>query len=603
MKSQRVVLGLGPMVAFGLWLSPPPTTPTGPAPTAGSTRARTCPEELQGAWSGSLDVGRLFGVRLAIARQASGEFLVELGFDGDTERVRPWRQGDRLRFQSASRPVAFEMREPAAGQDLDLFVHAASHVTHVRVPETAEGAWAADWSHLDVPADRVRLDLYIERIPGEVAGGYFFFRDHRLPALFGEGLSCEGSAVRLRERNLGLRFEGRLDGREAPLRLVAHGPSASVPITFRRVPEEELPDLPDAPLLPPRGEGAERYGEGRPETLDDGWETALPSEEGLDPRVIADMVRAIVERDLTYTHGVLVARRGKLIVEEYFYGFDRETRHDTRSASKTLASTLVGLAIREGHIEGAASPALRYLPYRYYDNWDRAKARITLRDLLTMSSGLDANDYDRGSVASESAYQSQRTRPDWVKVALDAPMIAEPGAQPLYGGANPLILGGVLDAVVGEPLEWFAHRALFAPLGIRDYTWFTVPTGTLYLGGGMHLRPRDMLKLGQLYLDGGIWRGERILPEAWVEESLGRYGRLAPLDVNGHPYGYLWWHHRYAVGDAIIETVEARGAGGQHIFVVPALELVAVVTAGNFRNGRTRQSERVLGEFILPAVR
>lgn len=118
----------------------------------------------------------------------------------------------------------------------------------------------------------------------------------------------------------------------------------------------------------------------------------------------------------------------------------------------------------------------------------------------------------------------------------------------------------------------------------------------------MHLRPRDMAKYGQLYLNGGTWRGERILSEDWVRESWGRYGRLRPLDRNGHQYGYLWWHHQYEVGGRVIETLEARGNGGQYIFVVPSLDLVAVITSGNFRNRRTRQPEEILQRFILLAV-
>lgn len=165
-----------------------------------------------------------------------------------------------------------------------------------------------------------------------------------------------------------------------------------------------------------------------------------------------------------------------------------------------------------------------------------------------------------------------------------------------------MILGGVLAATVREPVQWYAQDELFAPLGIAEYKWFMDPAGTLYMGGGMYLRPRDMAKYGQLYLNGGVWRGERIVSEEWVRESWGRYGRLAPLDRNGHDYGYLWWHHHYPVGDAVVETLAARGNGGQYIFVVPSLNLVAVITSGNFRNGRTRQPEEIMRRFILPAV-
>jgi CubicO group peptidase (beta-lactamase class C family) len=342
-----------------------------------------------------------------------------------------------------------------------------------------------------------------------------------------------------------------------------------------------------------------------PASTGDGWSTARPTEVGVDSTIIADMVRAIADGAFPLTHSVLVARDGKLVVEEYFYGYDRDTWHDMRSASKTVTSMLIGLAIGEGHVESTSARAVSFFPqYQRYRIWDPRKASITIRHLLTMSSGLDANDSDRRSVASERAYQSQRAQPDWIKLALDAPMIADPGSRVIYGGANPLILGGILAAATDEPVERYAHRALFHPLGIERYQFFLDPTGIAYMGGGLYLRPRDMLKLGQLYASGGVWQGRRILSEEWVRESWGRYGRLEPLDRNGHQYGYLWWHHRYDVDGQVVETVEARGNGGQYIFVVPTQNLVVVITAGNYRAGlrMTRQPEAILETFVLPAV-
>ena len=156
--------------------------------------------------------------------------------------------------------------------------------------------------------------------------------------------------------------------------------------------------------------------------------------------------------------------------------------------------------------------------------------------------------------------------------------------------------------VVDEPVEWFAHRSLFEPLGIESYRFFVDPTGIVYMGGGLWMRPRDMAKYGQMYLDGGTWKGRQILDEMWIEEPWDEYGRLAPLDRNGHQYGYLWWHHRYDVGDRTVRTLEARGNGGQYIFVAPSLDLVVVITSGNFRNRKTREPEEILRRFILPAV-
>ncbi len=595
-----ILLGLGLSLVLIADLGPRTSSPDE------ALRDQDCPDELVGSWRSALDVAELFTIRFTVNERAPGEFVAEIGSGGVVEGIPVWREGDRLRFQSTTRPIAFDGRVSSEDGAIEGFVQYASTIVHTQLPRAGapdDPTWSADWNYLGVPGGSFRLDLYIEREGGRVAGAYFFFRDQRLPALWGYGLECQDGAIRLGEKTLGLRLEGRFDRDQDVLHMTATALGGSVPLTFRRMPEELVPELPDAPDAPPRAAANSEYDERAPEALDDGWPTSKPSDEGLDPAVIGGMVRAIVDREMTLVHSVLVARRGRLVVEEYFYGFDRDTWHDMRSASKTVTSTLIGLAVDEGRIESVRASALRFFPrYRQYANWDPRKARITVRDLLTMSSGLDANDSDPSSVASEGAYQSQTERPDWIKLALDAPMIADPGSQPLYGGANPLILGGILAESLEEPVEWFAHRTLFGPLGVAKYKWLLDPTGVVYMGGGLHMRPRDMAKYGQLYLNGGVWRGKRILPEAWVRESWGRYGRLAPLDRNGHQYGYLWWHHVYRVGDRTVETVEARGAGGQYIFVIPSLELVAVITSGNFRNGRYRQPEEILKRFILPAV-
>ena len=260
------------------------------------------------------------------------------------------------------------------------------------------------------------------------------------------------------------------------------------------------------------------------------------------------------------------------------------------------------MAIDGGTLASVDAPAIDFFPNdRHLEHWDVRKAQITVGDLLHMASGLDADDSDPESYASENAYQSQTVQPDWVRIALDAPMIADPGARPLYGSANPLLIGGILQTAVGSSVESFAHRHLFGPLGVTNYKWFLDPKGRVYMGGGMYMRPRDMLKLGQLYLDGGTWTGSRILSEGWVQQSMAKHGRLDNVrDKN--EYGYFWWHRNYAVGDQSIASIEARGAGGQYIFVVPSLDLVAVVTSGNYRNGRSRQPEDIMEQYILPAA-
>lgn len=574
----------------------------------GSAGAQGCAPGLEGAWTGTLPAAEVLQVEIRLRELPDGAREAILRVDTESETVPVWTDGTHWRFQARNRPLAFEGVPSTDSGVVGGFLYYGSAVARTQlraVPSAAVRTWSGTWSALGVTEDAPRLDLYVGDDEAGGLGGYFFFRDDRLPSLFGEGMACTADTITIYERVLGLRLTGQLDDDRDVLSLTVTGPGGSAPLTFRRMGDDEVPASPDLPLVPPRAAGGRMYDGGAPPAGDDSWETGAPSELGFDTTIVRAMVEAISEGDFPRTHSVLVARRGTLTVEEYFHGYDHDTWHDLRSASKTLTSTLIGLAIRDELIPGPEARALTFFPrYHRYAAWDPRKSDITIQHLLTMSSGLDANDSDPNSAASEAAYQSQRAQPDWIKLALDAPMIADPGSRFIYGGANPLILGGILAASVNEPVEWFAHRTLFGPLGIERYRFSLDPTGVPYMGGGLHLRPRDMLKWGQLYLDGGVWNGDRILPERWIAESWGRYGQLEPMDRNGHQYGYMWWHHKYEIDGRVIETVEARGNGGQYLFVVPTLDLVAVITAGNYRGGlsMTRQPEEILRRYVLPAA-
>ena len=217
-----------------------------------------------------------------------------------------------------------------------------------------------------------------------------------------------------------------------------------------------------------------------------------------------------------------------------------------------------------------------------------------------MSSGLDAVDFGikRKSVASEDNYQPTQ---DWTKTILEAPMINNPNTHANYGSANPYLLGVAMDSIVSEPLELFIDENLFQPLAISNYIIQTDMKGRPYFGGGMYLTPMGMMKFGELYLNKGKWNGKRVLSEDWVEKSFINYRVLENTpDKNG--YGYLWWHNTYKVNGKSIVSIEARGAGGQYIFILPELKSVVVITSGNYRNGKTQQPEMILKKYILPYV-
>lgn len=567
--------------------------------------AESCPDAIRGGWESSFPAKALFGIALVIQKKPDDTYTARVNTAGGGEDLAVWPDARSLRLQSVKFPLSFEGRPSADGDRIDGFIDYASNLYRVTLGADGPNRWSTTWTPIPLVADAITLDLYFDDDGEGGTGGYFFFRDERMPSLYGLGASCSHRQVEVAEKNLGLTFRGEFDDAYSRLEMTVAGPGSNATVVFTPLSAERLAMPPGESESAAREPNQSAYAGQAPETVSDGWRTARPSDLDVGIEPLVEMVDAVVHGELPKTHAILVAKSGYLIVEEYFYGFDRRMLHDMRSASKSLASALIGLAVDRDLIDGADARVLSFFPeYRSYKAWDPRKAEITIRDLMTMSSGLDANDSDRKSAAAEGAFQSQSAQPDWIRLALDAPMIADPGARLIYGSANPLILGGILANVVGDRVEWFAEAALFGPLGIDRYRIYMDPTGVPYMGGGIYLRPRDMLKIGQLYLDGGRWQGRQVLSESWVRDSFGKYGRLEPLDRNGNEYGYLWWHESYQVGGRKIASVEARGNGGQYIFVVPGLEAVAVITSGNYRGGltMTRQPQRIFERYLLPAL-
>lgn len=569
-----------------------------------SANAEVCPPEIRGGWESDLAVNSALRISLVVRLDDDGAYSAQLENADGIEQLGVAQDGRSLQLRSIRSSFVFDGRLAPGSEEIIGFINFASNLYRITLASNARNSWAATWSPLPVAGDTVKLDLYFDDDGNGGTGGYFFFRDERLPSLYGLGARCTGPKVRVREKNLGLAFEGEFDGDFSRLAMSVTALGGTSDMTFRPMSAERLKLPPGSGERPPRFPEEGRFADRPPQQVQDGWPTAKPSAAGADVARLGNLVSAVSAGEFPRTHSILVARSGKLVVEEYFHGYDRDTMHDMRSASKSVTSTLVGLAVDRGMIDGADAKVLPMFPeYDSFRSWHPWKAEIRVRDLLTMSSGLDANDSDRNSVAAEGAYQSQTAQPDWTKLALDAPMISEPGSRLVYGSANPLILGGILDNVVGEPAQWFAESFLFRPLGIDTYRIYLDPTGVPYMGGGIYLRPRDMLKYAQMHLDGGRWHEQQIVSESWIAQTFARYGRLEPLDRNGNFYGYLWWHEEYEVGDDPIASIEARGNGGQYIFVVPELEIVAVITSGNYRGGlsMTRQPQTIFEQHILPA--
>lgn len=336
-----------------------------------------------------------------------------------------------------------------------------------------------------------------------------------------------------------------------------------------------------------------------PRDLHDGIAVGDVAHAGLDTASVARLVAHVVDGIYPDVHAVLVYRGGRLVVEEYFYDYDRDRPHQMRSLTKSIVSTLVGIAIDRKLLEGDKALVAKHLPYARFENPDPRKDRLVLRDLLTMRSGLACDDWDGSSPGNESRmYQSA----DWVKFVLDLPMVEQPGMRGHYCSGNVAVAGRIVERVSGMRLPAFARQHLFTPLGIhaRDWKWnYTLSASNAATFSQIYLRPRDMLKLGVLFQQQGRWNGRQVVSRDWVAQATKQWST-----VGDQPYGYFWWHQWVnadtPAGPRRVDMIVATGNGGQKIYLVPSLDAVVVMTGGSFNASSPATS--IMAKELLPAL-
>jgi len=345
-----------------------------------------------------------------------------------------------------------------------------------------------------------------------------------------------------------------------------------------------------------------------PQAHPDQWLTTMAETVGLSVTSLETMANAIASEAFSKIGSVLIARHGQLAYEGYFDHSEWTALRNTRSATKTVTSILIGIAIDHGWLAGVNAPILPFFsdkqPLR---NPDPRKEQITVEDLLTMSSLLECDDSNPFSQGHE---ERMSLLEDWVQFTLDLPIRGFPSwttkpADAPYGRcfsyctAGVVTLGGVLERATHMPIPEFANRYLFAPLGISQAEWPFTPLGQAMTGGGLALSSRSLLKLGQLYLGGGTWNGERIVSEQWVRTSTKSHVHID----DETEYGYLWWKRAFSCGEKIVAAYLMQGNGGNKVAVFPELDLVTVITSTNY-NARAmhEQTDQILSKYILPSV-
>lgn len=338
-----------------------------------------------------------------------------------------------------------------------------------------------------------------------------------------------------------------------------------------------------------------------------GAATATATPAGADPFAKA---QADVEHgDFKTITSVLVAQDGKVVYEHYFDDGGAEARRNTRSATKTVAGMLAGLAIEDGKLPSASARVFDILPAQYRERMahpDPRKDAITVEDLLTMSSIAECDDDNQFSRGNEERMYIVE---DWVQFYADLPVQGFPAWMPKpadsphgrsfrYCTAGVTTLGATIQAAVHEPLQAYAQRRLFDPLGIQAPEWQLSPLGLAQAGGGLGLRTRDLWKLAQLYLDGGRYEGRQLVPADWVRRSLSPQA-TARDDAD---YGYLWWLMKIPYGGKTVVMPAMAGTGGNDIFLVPDKRAVVVITTANYNERQPHQYTFKLLQDLLPAL-
>jgi CubicO group peptidase (beta-lactamase class C family) len=353
-----------------------------------------------------------------------------------------------------------------------------------------------------------------------------------------------------------------------------------------------------------------------------GWTTSTPEAEKVDAAVLDALHQDLASGKHGYVDGMLVIRNGRIVFEKSYshdyrrlfegkgeggpynyydpdwHPYYRKGRfHTMQSVSKSVTSTLIGIAKQNAaplDLDAAVLPLFEGFRTRKDDSRWRA---ITLRHLLTMTSGIEWDETSVTYTDPKNSCAAMEGSANWVQFVLDQKMAAEPGKVFVYNSGVTELLGQILKNATGKDPDEFAGEHLFGPLGIEGWYWKKTPTGLSDTEGGLYLTARDLAKLGYLYLNDGVWEGKRILPEGWVAESTAPTVSASSNPERERKYGFQWWLLPYD-GSKRSWAAAALGYGGQFLFVVPEYDLVAVFTGWNIYGGPSLDATHALQKVI-----
>lgn len=346
--------------------------------------------------------------------------------------------------------------------------------------------------------------------------------------------------------------------------------------------------------------------------VSDGWASRAFDASDEDQLRLEAMTAAIHSQPSWKIHAVLIERAGRLPYEQYFAGedecwgqplghvvFNRETKHDLRSLSKSVVSALVGAALTSRAIASLDTPVIDYFP-EYAALHTPERRRITLHHALTMTAGLAWNEeVPYNDPRNDEIGMIQSSEP--LRYVLSRPLVTEPGVSWRYNGGLTQLLAAIVVRATKMPLVAYADATLFQPLAITDYEWVGDIGGMPAAASGLRLRPRDLAKFASLYLHQGRWQDRQVVAAEWIAESTRAHVRLGNDRVGG--YGYHWWHASFTTSaGTVVEMPVAVGNGEQRLFILRALSSAVTILAGRYNDFSSSPCEDLLQAHILPAL-
>ncbi len=322
------------------------------------------------------------------------------------------------------------------------------------------------------------------------------------------------------------------------------------------------------------------------------------SNDKIDVSKLEELNRKIITETYKDITSIVVIKNGKLLVEEYFNGANRNTLHNTRSVGKSFASTLLGIAIQDGYIKNEMQTLKEFYNLKTFQNYSTDKENVTLKELLTMSSAFDGSDINPQSPGNE---ENMYPTKNWVDFTLHLPVDKTKVANKKwdYFTAGIVVLGDIIHKCVPNGLEKYSDKKLFQPLGIKKYKWQFTPQKVANTAGGLQLRSLDYAKFGQLYKNQGAWNGKQVLSQDWITKSLSRQMTISEDEY----YGYLFWNKTYKVDGMDYEVYYSSGNGGNKIFIFKDQPFVIVITSTAFNKpyGHS-QVDKIMTNYLIPTV-